>query len=213
MIPSVFAVQMDQYPFSQKPFTDVAVSHQFYDAIEHLRTNNAVKGYLDGRFRPNNRITRAEFVSLITNPFFFASQRSSDCLATYNSQTAGQATQVFFSDVPTDAPYAQDLCETVKHDIIHGYPDGTFKPTAYISFAEASKIIGRIMEIDTRRDKVDDIRWYTAYVQRLGEKSAIPRSINSLTKKLTRGEMAEILYRLKTDNTSKASMHIEDYAW
>jgi hypothetical protein len=47
--------------------------------------------------------------------------------------------------------------------------------------------------------------WYRPYVQSLSDLHAIPVSIKYFNQTLTRGEMAEIVYRLKTDTTDKSS--------
>lgn len=194
-------------PFSQEPFTDVAKSHANFEAIEYLRTNNIVKGYTNGTFRPSRRITRAEFVALTTNRFFL-SARESDCIKTHLS--AHESTRVFFTDVAMDAWYAQDVCEAKMHELIHGYADGTFKPLHNITFVEAAKIAARLLALDVAREKPADDKWYVAYVQKLSALNAIPTTIRSLTQPVTRGEMAEILFRLKTNTTTKASARFEN---
>jgi hypothetical protein len=47
--------------------------------------------------------------------------------------------------------------------------------------------------------------WYRDFVQALDDQNAIPLSITSLDQNITRGEMAEIMYRLKANVTTKSS--------
>jgi hypothetical protein len=194
-------------PFTRTPFTDVPKTHPNYSAVEYLRQSNVLRGYLDGTFQPSQRITRAEFVSLLTNPFFLAGQRETDCLNRHYGSGAGIA---FYADVDTGSEMAEDICTAAVHDIIHGYPDGTFRPRSRITFAEAAKIAANVLSVNVRRDKESDDRWYTAYVRRLAELHAIPTSIRSVSQTLTRGEMAEMVYRLKADITDRATAHAED---
>lgn len=189
-----------QVPFSAKAFTDVKTTDAHYEAIEFLRTNNILKGYPDGTFRGNQRISRAEFTMLFTNPFFLQGDRVNDCLRTQ----IGSGATVFFPDVKSDEWYANAVCAAKVNGIIDGYPDGTFMPGHTIIVAEAAKIAANVFSLSVRRDNdgVDE-RWFTAYVQTIGGKNAIPSSVTKLTQPMTRGEMAEMLYRLKEQVTDK----------
>lgn len=195
-----------QTNLTQDPFTDVPKTSANYEAVEYLRTQNVLRGYPDGTFRADNRITRSEFVKLLTNPFFL-SGRSNDCLLTHFR--GENSTRLFFADVRQDAWYAQDVCEAVVHELIRGYPDGTFKPQRPISFVEGAKIIARVFSQDVKAEQGFDEKWYTAYVTRLAGENAIPLTIKRFDQPLTRGEMAEIIFRLKTANRTKASMTFE----
>ena len=57
-------------PTSQK-YSDVPSSHWAFDAINRASSKNWFNGYLDGTFRPNDSITRAEALKVFT-VFFFA---------------------------------------------------------------------------------------------------------------------------------------------
>ncbi len=200
------AAHAQPMPFSQKPFTDVSKGAWYYDSVEYLRVNNVLKGYLDGKFRPNNRMTRAEFVSLVINPYLFSMERDSDCLSAHFGTGS---TMVFYQDVSRNHWAAQDICVATVNGIVNGYPDGSFHPDAHINFAEAAKVAARILAITVRKDKLSDDRWYTVYVQRLAELHAIPPTVGSVRQLITRAEMAEIIYRLKTANTTKTSVQYQ----
>lgn len=191
-----------QAPFTTKAFTDVKTTDPHYDAIEYLRTNNILKGYPDGTFKPNEVISRAEFTVLFTNPFFL--DGTSNCLQ--SNFGSGSTTQVYFPDVRKDDWFADAVCTAKSRGIIDGYPDGTFQPGHTIIVAEAAKIAAKVFAIDVRRDNngVDD-KWYSIYIQTLGGLNAIPPSIHSVSQAMTRGEMAELIFRLKTKNTDKTA--------
>lgn len=198
----VFAATEPASPaFSQKPFTDVKASHANYDAIEYLRGRNILKGYTDGTFRADTRITRAEFVMLMTNPLFLAGERSNDCL----NEFIGTGATVFFPDVRRDDWFADQVCIGKTKGLIHGYDDGRFRPNQPINFVETAKIAATVFALQVRRDdEGGDDRWFTAYVQKLGGLNAIPSSITQLDELMTRGEMAEILYRLHANVQNKS---------
>jgi uncharacterized protein YkwD len=50
-------------------FSDVPESHWAFRFIQEAGTKGFVKGDGDGRFRPNDRVTQAEFLAMLTNAF------------------------------------------------------------------------------------------------------------------------------------------------
>lgn len=48
-------------------FTDVKADHYAYEAIQWAKSKGIVNGYGDGRFGPNDAVTEAQFVKMITN--------------------------------------------------------------------------------------------------------------------------------------------------
>ena len=162
-------------------FSDVPSSHPNLDAIQYVKDQEIVDGYEDGTFKPDNSINRAEFTKIIMEAVFPGESRGIRCFTDVNNEW-----------------FAKYVCRAKVEGIISGYPDGYFKPAVYISFAEAAKIIVNAFEINTGI-RTDDPVWYKPYVDELGLKHAIPMSIDSFSKNITRGEMAEIIYRLKGD--------------
>lgn len=213
LVPAVaFAATPPPSPaFPQEAFTDIKSTHANFEAVEYLRTNNVLKGYTDGTFQPDRRISRAEFVMLITNPLILQGDRVNNCVRE-NLGTGDPSTNVYFPDVRRDDWFADAVCIAHVKDIIHGYPDGSFKPNNPITFVEAAKLAVRVFDLNVRRDdNIPDEKWYTRYVQELGSQKAIPTSISRLDEVLTRGEMAEILYRLKADRTDKPSRTWQEF--
>lgn len=51
---------------TELPFKDVPTSHWAYEAIQTVYQNQLTGGYPDNTFKPNNRITRAEFATFLT---------------------------------------------------------------------------------------------------------------------------------------------------
>jgi len=110
-----------------------------------------------------------------------------------------------FSDIAADAWFRKFVCLAKVKNIIGGYADGSFKANNNITFVEASKIIVNAMGFKTTADAV----WYRPYVQVLSDSKAIPMSINALSQTITRGEMAEMIYRLDDKNTGLASKSMD----
>jgi len=186
--------------FSQNPFTDVPTKHVNYDAIEYLRKNNVLKGYADGSFKPEARINRAELVKLIANPFILDVDRINQCIPEHVKDN----THVFFNDVLKTDWFAPEVCMARVKSIVSGYPDGTFKPGSYTSFVEAAKILSGVFSLQVNEVPGDE-QWYKPYVEKLASLKAIPLTIGGLSATVTRGEVAEMLYRLKADVATKSS--------
>ncbi|MDD5751009.1 MAG: S-layer homology domain-containing protein [Candidatus Peribacteraceae bacterium] len=200
------ALAQQDTAFSENPFTDVPVNSTYYQSIEYLRTQNVLKGYLDGTFRPATRINRAEFVHFVVNPFIVDTNNMSDCL---RANVPTGVNTVFFSDVARDSWYATDVCFAKMNSIIDGYPNGTYGPEKSINFVEAAKIICNVFSLNIEANDTGEF-WYRPYVQRLSDLRAIPVSITRFDQTMTRGEMAEIVYRLKVNETKKASTIISN---
>ncbi len=188
--------------FSQQPFTDVPEGSESYQAIEYLRTQNVIKGYIDGTFKPNTIINRAEFVEFIINPFILDTNSMGTCIMTNISEASKT---VYFSDVSVNAWYAENICFAKTMNIIDGYPDGTFHPADSINFVEAAKIISNVFSLNIEEYQTGEF-WFRPYVQQLSDLHAIPTNIRRMDQTLSRADMAQIVYRLKVDSTKKANM-------
>ena len=169
-------------------FSDVTASYDYYDAVNYLQDLNVVEGYGDGTYKPGNTINRAEFtkIALLSSGY---EPEGGDC----------------FPDV-TDGWFAPYVCKAKELGLVDGYPDGTFKPERPINFAEASKIVSNGMSIG-----VDDSlqnEWFHKYVKALETDDAIPTSVDTFDQYIDRGEMAEMIWRIKT-NQQKQTQNYE----
>jgi len=173
-------------------FSDVPNTHPNYEAITYVQTQNIVEGYADGTFHPDNAVNRAEFTKIITEAYYKGQATGDNC----------------FSDVGTEW-FAKYICFSKTFNFIGGYSDGSFHPGNNINFAEATKILVNVKGLTVTPDLNF---WYKPYVEKLAEVNAIPASITSFSQKVTRGEMAEMVYRLKADVTNKSSKTYEQLA-
>lgn len=169
-------------------FRDVPPNHANADAIAYVQSQGIVNGYADGTFHADAPINRAEFTKIVTL-YKFGQQMIDMC-----------GSRMQFTDLAFDAWYVKYICRAKDGGLISGYPDGTFRPEQNINFAEAAKIIART-DIFNAGDPVlpKDLGgpWYDIYLSYLSYYSEIPLSISSVDHTLTRGEMAEIIYRLR----------------
>lgn len=178
-------------------FSDVPSNHPNADAIAYVQAQGIVSGYPDGTFRPDAKINRAEFVKIIV----LSRYADMEALTTIMDSDV-----IRFPDIQPGSWYEDFAYFARFKQIIEGYPDGTFRGSNLINFAEAAKIIVKTMlGNDVALEKSHTETWYAEYVFQLTSNNAVPVSIRSVDQQITRGEMAEMMYRLKADVFGKPS--------
>lgn len=173
-------------------FRDVSASTQYRAAIESLRTAGVIEGYGDATFKPGSTINRAEFLKIVLGS---------------RGQSETAAEKDCFGDV-RDEWFAPVVCSAKRNGIIQGYPDGLFHPEREISFVEAAKIIA----LAYGQDVESGGEWYEPYARALEASKSIPPSISDLEQRITRGEMVEMMWRLRegrTDQPTKGYLNVK----
>ena len=117
--------------------TDIQ-GHWAQNTINKWVDKGDISGYPDGTFRPNNMITRAEFVVLVNNAMGYSK--------------SGYA---YFSDVPNHYWGKNAIQTGVAAGYISGDGDGTFRPNDPVTRQEAAAMISRILGL-----KQNDSRAY-----------------------------------------------------
>lgn len=84
-----------------------------------------------------------------------------------------------------------------EKDIIDGYSDGYFRPDDYITLGEASKILAETFNLSGSRKEL------RSYAEVLIEKRYIPSVLRALNEYLNRGQMAEMIYRIRENIRSR----------
>lgn len=105
--------------------------HWAGSVLEKWESQALLSGYEDGTIRPDQEISRAEFVALVNR------------VAGY--QSAGSA--VNFSDVQNGDWYAGQVSAAVNQGYIAGFEDGTFRPNDSVTRAQAAAIIACIQNL------------------------------------------------------------------
>jgi hypothetical protein len=178
-------------------FPDVPTSHSHYDAIVYVQSEGIVSGYSDSTFRPDTTINRAEFTKIIVKSM-------------HTEEEIQKCDSLGFSDLQYGAWYVPYICMAQKDQLISGYPNGTFGPEKTINFVEAAKILSNVFNtLNTFCSGPAPIAgsdgcpttsghpWYEWFVRSLEYWKAIPLSITSFDQNITRGEMAEMIWRLR----------------
>jgi len=134
---------------------------KYEDAVNILSSLGLLRGYPDGTFKPANTITRAEFAAMVVRAL--------------GLEAAAEITTGFtpFSDVDATHWAAGYINVAADQGIINGYPDGTFRPDAPVTYAESLAMIIRMLGYDP----VVQGTWPTGYLVK-GYELGIPAGVS-----------------------------------
>lgn len=102
-----------------QPLSDIS-GHWAEDFILALYNTGAVGGYPDGTFKPDDKMTRAQYAALLTKALNPEAKRDA----------------ATFKDVPEDFWGYVAVQSAYKSGFIAGFPDNTFKPTENVQRAQ-----------------------------------------------------------------------------
>lgn len=112
------------------PFNDIS-SSGYYEYIVEAANAGIISGYPDGSFRPNNSVTRAQFITML-----------------YRAAGAPKVNNPALKFTDTDtiaASYTTAVAWGVENGVITGYGDGSFRPNQNISRAQMATFMFRYM--------------------------------------------------------------------
>ncbi len=174
------------------PFSDIPSKHENAQAIDYMKTQKIIGGYPDGTFQAKKPINRAELTKVVVAFNYDESEIQSCDLDT-----------IKLLDVSQDAWYAPYICLAKANNIVKGYDDGTFKPAQNVNLAEASKIMGK--GVRSSLSDGNDI-WFRPYMEYFSNKNALPTTLTAFNQNLNRGQVSEMLFRVKARVSNKESL-------
>lgn len=116
-------------------FKDLA-GHWSGSDVEILASHGIINGFNDNTFRPNQKITRAEFVALLAN-----------CSRASSPGENGPG----FADVPADHWAAAAIAAARQNGWVGGYPGNKFMPGQTITREEMTAMLMRFSGADTEQ--------------------------------------------------------------
>jgi hypothetical protein len=161
-----------------------------------LKENCGIKGYTDSEgnllyeFRPDAKITRAELAKMLVQ-------------CTGEEKTGLENN---FSDLDTEAWFANAVLTAQYKGWVDGYPDGTFKPLRNVNRAEALKMIMLIKYTSFQAqgeivfDDLDPGAWYIDYIIMATNNNIVSGYSDGTFRPaadITRGEAAKIIVNVK----------------
>jgi Tol biopolymer transport system component len=125
---------------AEATFPDVPTDHWAYDEIEYAVATHVVEGYGDGTYQPSWEVTRAQMAVFVARSV--VSPTGEDGLATYTPPAAAT-----FPDVPTWYWSYKHVEYLAEHNVVSGYPDGTYQPTQYVSRDQMAVYVQRAFHL------------------------------------------------------------------
>lgn len=114
-------------------FNDLNESHWAYSSVMKMKSQNVISGYEDNSFRPDNTVTREEFVKMIISAMGYY-DGSAECE---------------FSDVSSGRWSYPYVASAVKRGLVNGIGENQFGATMNITREDAAVIIYRIIKDET----------------------------------------------------------------
>ncbi len=148
-----------------------------------------IKGYPDGTFQPDGKITREEVVTIF------------DRIIKENAIKQDKKSNGF-NDVKNDRWSFESIEKLSRMNIINGYPDGSFKPADQITRAEFVKIVSEFIESNENIKQFPDVdseHWAKEAIEKVYSKGLIkgyPDGNFKPQNNLTRAEAVSIINKL-----------------
>lgn len=123
---------------SQSAFVDVAPGEWYTAAINWAAANKIVDGVGNGKFAPNDPITRAQMCTMIERYLALYKKAWKVTLP----ETGSVSVMVDESAIPAYALAAVKQCQ--RHGLVNGFEDGTFRPNELSTRAQVAAVIYRM---------------------------------------------------------------------
>jgi N-acetylneuraminic acid mutarotase/transcription elongation GreA/GreB family factor len=115
-----------------------AVEHWAQEAVNDMGSRMVVGGFEDGTFKPDEKMTRAEFASIVVRGLGLKLEKG----------------KVSFSDVQSSEWYADAVATAADYGLINGYADGAFRPQDNITREQAMTILAKAMAISGLKERL-----------------------------------------------------------
>ena len=109
------------------PFSDVSEGDWYYEAVRFVHERGLMNGYSDGRFGPNDPLSRAQLAQILFN----------------NEGRPGVNYLLDFSDVAQEAWYTEAIRWATSRGIVGGYGNGKFGPNDPITREQLAVMLWR----------------------------------------------------------------------
>lgn len=123
---------------SQSAFTDVAPGEWYTAAINWAAANKIVDGVGNGKFAPNDPITRAQMCAMIERYLDLYRKAWKVTLP----ESGSLSVMVDENAIPAYALAAVKQCQ--RHGLVNGFEDGTFRPNDLSTRAQVAAVIYRM---------------------------------------------------------------------
>ena len=159
-------------PEENKDYKD----NKFCEEIDRLMAFGIVNAYDDGKFRPDNSVSRAEFAALVVR--------------TRNLQPDSQQ-NTLFNDVPPDNWAAPFAATVYAMGCMNGTGNGSFSPNEPITLEQAAKVLSHLLGAEALCERRGGYpSGYLAYASQNGVLKGVRKNNGEA---LTRAEVAKLI--------------------
>lgn len=109
-------------------FTDLSLDYYAVEEVTELASKGVLNGYADGYFRPNEKVTRAQFAAFVARALDLPAAESN------------------FKDVGKSMALYDGVSRAYKAGIIRGFSDGTFKPNVTVNREDMAVMLDRALQ-------------------------------------------------------------------
>ncbi len=168
-------------------------------AISYVQERGILSPMSDGLMHAELPISRQDIVVSVVRDVYKNDIRP-DCF----DRISGELPSTFlhlFTDVSLSNAQAKEICVGMFVGLVEGQKDGSFVPQASANLVDVAKVVTKaygIAPLPSLRIQ-SGIPWHEPFWFALAKRNAIPETVKSRSSMLTRGEFAEILYRIKDE--------------
>lgn len=160
-----------------KDFSDISDSN-VKKSVSKLVEFGIVDGLEDGRFAPNERVTREQFIKMLVSSIGLKQA----------SQSAGYYSK--FKDIEESRWSNGYINMAVSLSIVNGYSDGNFSPKKDVTFVEAIAMIARTLGY---KDEFLEGSWPEKYMVFASNEGFTEKISKSSNESLNRAEVAILI--------------------
>jgi len=189
-------VYADEVMLISAPVEKDYEGHWAQATIEKWLNEGRVSGYPDGSYKPDNKVTRAEFVKMVNGIIDYS-----------------KVSDIKFNDVPESEWYYKDVRIAQSIGYISGYSLSEFGPNDYITREQAASILARVQYLknnsagtDKFSDKNSLSSWAVETVGATSEAGFISGYVDGSfrpQKSLTRAEAITMLDNVLVNGKNK----------
>ena len=128
------------------PFFDMISTDSYFNAVMSTVSYKLISGYPDSTFKPSNKLTRAEAMTIVARAMRFMKGKS---VSASPDMTLEQASAVIskFTDAGTVDNWARiDIAECVQAGVVNGDNKGRLNPKANVTRAELIQLMYNVLK-------------------------------------------------------------------
>ncbi len=130
---------------SASPFFDTISSDSFFDAVMSAVSYDLISGYPDSTFKPSNKLTRAEAMTIVARAMRFMNGKK---VSQSPNMSLSEAESILskFLDAGTVDDWAKiDIAECVQAGVVNGDNNGRLNPKSNVTRAELIQLMYNVL--------------------------------------------------------------------